>query len=56
MYARLLPTPTRSTFLFGPRGTCYGVYLGERAAQWDDTTVLPMQDFLRRLWAGDVIR
>ena len=36
--------------------TCYGVYLGERAAQWDDITVLPMQDFLRRLWAGDVIR
>ena len=36
--------------------TCYGVYLGERTAQWDDITVLPMQDFLRRLWAGDVIR
>ena len=36
--------------------TCYGVYLGERPAQWDDITVLPMQDFLRRLWAGDVIR
>ena len=36
--------------------TCYGVYLGERAAQWDDITVLPMQDFLRRLWAGEIIR
>ena len=36
--------------------TCYGVYLGERPAQWDDITVLPMKDFLRRLWAGEVIR
>ena len=36
--------------------TCYGVYLGERTAQWDDITVLPMQDFLRRLWAGEIIR
>ena len=38
------------------RTTCYGVYLGERAALWDDVHVLPLVDFLRRLWAGEVIR
>ena len=38
------------------RTKCYGVYLGERAALWDDVHVLPLVDFLRRLWAGGVIR
>ena len=38
------------------RTTCYGVYLGERAALWDDVQVLPLVDFAKRLWAGDVIR
>ena len=38
------------------RTTCYGVYLGERAALWDDVHVLPLVDFLKRLWAGGVIR
>ena len=27
------------------RTTCYGVYLGERAALWDDVRVLPLVDF-----------
>ena len=35
---------------------CYGVYLGERAALWDDVQVLPLVDFLKRLWAGEIIR
>ena len=35
---------------------CYGVYLGERAALWDDVHVLPLVDFLKRLWAGEIIR
>ena len=38
------------------RTTCYGVYLGERAALWDDVHVLPLVDFLKRLWAGGIIR
>ena len=38
------------------RTACHGVYLGERAALWDDVHVLPLVDFLKRLWAGDVIR
>ena len=38
------------------RTTCYGVYLGARAALWDDVQVLPLVDFLKQLWAGEVIR
>ena len=38
------------------RTMCYGVYLGERAALWDDVNVLPLIDFLKRLWAGEIIR
>lgn len=34
----------------------YGVYLGERATLWDDVHVLPLIDFLKRLWAGEIIR
>ena len=33
---------------------CFGVYLGERAALWDDVHVMPAIDFLRRLWNGGV--
>ena len=39
-----------------PGTACYGVYFGERAAQWDDVRVLPAMDFLERLWNGEVIR
>ena len=35
--------------------TCYGVYFGERAALWDDVHVLPAMEFLRRLWADEII-
>ena len=38
------------------RTTCYGVYFGERAALWDDVHVLPLVDFLKRLWEGEIIR
>ena len=38
------------------RTMCYGLYLGERAALWDDVNVLPLIDFLKRLWAGEIIR
>ena len=36
--------------------TCYGVYLGRRAALWDDVQVLPVFDFLKRLWDGALLR
>ncbi len=34
---------------------CYGVYLGERAARLDDVQILPVKDFLKRLWDGEVL-
>ena len=41
----------------GRRGvTCWGVYLGERPARWDDVLVLPAMEFLKRLWDGGIIR
>ena len=39
-----------------PTTACYGVYFGERAALWDEVRVLPVLDFLKRLWAGEIIR
>lgn len=36
--------------------TCYGVYNGERPLATDDYTVLPVTEFLRRLWDGEVVR
>ena len=36
--------------------TCYGIYLGERAALWDDISVMPVPDFLKQLWAGEIIQ
>lgn len=38
------------------RVTCYGVYLGARPALWDDVHVLPVIDFLERLWDELVLR
>ncbi len=35
--------------------TCYGIYLGQRAALWDDVRVLPVLDFLKQLWDGEVL-
>ncbi len=41
----------------GARNTfCYGIYLGERQLLWDDIRVLPVTDFLRQLWDGEIIR
>ena len=34
---------------------CYGVYRGTRSARWDDIAILPVMDFLRRLWDGDIL-
>lgn len=34
----------------------YGVCLGEKPARWDEIDVLPVRDFLKRLWSGEVLR
>ncbi|MCK9995537.1 MAG: ATP-binding protein [Candidatus Krumholzibacteria bacterium] len=34
---------------------CYGVYMGEKTARWDDVEVLPVKDFLALLWGGEVL-
>lgn len=36
------------------RTTCYGLYLGERPALWDDVRVMPVVEFLRLLWSEKV--
>ena len=36
--------------------TCYGIYLGERPALWDDIHILPVLDFLKGLWDGEILR
>lgn len=37
------------------RITCYGVYRGDRAATWGAIQVLPVMEFLKRLWDGNVL-
>ena len=34
---------------------CYGVYLGERSALWDDVNVLPVLAFLKGLWNEEIL-
>jgi hypothetical protein len=34
----------------------YGVYTGDRPAMVDDVHVLPVQDFLKDIWDGTIIR
>ncbi|MDH3404642.1 MAG: DUF4143 domain-containing protein [Acidobacteriota bacterium] len=38
------------------RTKCFGLYLGERSALWDHVQVLPVLEFLRRLWDGEIVR
>jgi predicted AAA+ superfamily ATPase len=45
MQAELRPQPV----------SCYGVYFGDRPALWDDVQILPVGDFLGRLWNGDIL-
>jgi predicted AAA+ superfamily ATPase len=35
---------------------CYGVYLGDRTALWDDVQILPVQEFLKQLWGGELLK
>lgn len=34
---------------------CFGVYLGERRLLMDGIAIFPLKDFLKRLWAGELI-
>ena len=36
--------------------TCYGIYLGERPALWDDIHIMPVLDFLKGLWGGEILQ
>ncbi len=38
------------------RTICFGVYLGERVALWDDVRVMPVLDFLEQLWDEEIVR
>jgi hypothetical protein len=38
------------------RVTCFGVYRGSHSASWDGILILPVMDFLKRLWDGTVLR
>ena len=52
-YPTLRPPPAE---LAPDRLRCFGVYLGERPAHFGAVTVLPCLEFLRRLWADEIIR
>lgn len=44
------------TFVKNKPLQCMGVYLGDTASEWDGIRVLPAQDFLQRLWNGELIQ
>ena len=39
----------------GEQTQCYGIYLGERAALFDDVHVLPVPEFLKKLWNQEIL-
>ena len=42
---------------FGRSSThCYGVYLGPRALLVDEVRIFPVQEFLKRLWDGELVQ
>jgi len=48
--------PLRLSSELGPKKVrCFGVYLGSREAVYEPCRVLPVADFLRRLWAGEIV-
>ena len=42
--------------VLGAKLTSYGVYRGTTTQSWGVTRVLPVRDFLRALWDGDILR
>lgn len=48
--------PARLSAELAPRRVrCFGVYLGAREAEYSPCRVLPVADFLHRLWNGEII-
>ena len=48
--------PARLSAELGPKKVrSFGVYLGAREARYEPCRVLPVADFLRRLWAGEIV-
>jgi len=35
--------------------SCYGVYQGEQHLSWGSNEVMPVMDFLKRLWGGEIL-
>lgn len=36
--------------------TCYGIYMGDRPALWDDIHIMPAIDFLKEFWGGEILQ
>jgi len=48
--------PARLAAGLGPREVrCFGIYLGARQATYEPCRVLPLAEFLRLLWAGEIL-
>ena len=48
--------PARLAAELGPRKVrCFGIYLGARQATYEPCRVLPLAEFLRLLWAGEIL-
>jgi len=48
--------PARLAAELGPRKVrAFGVYLGAREARYEPCRVLPVKEFLSRLWAGEIV-
>ena len=47
--------PARLAAELGPsKGRYFGIYLGARQATYEPCRVLPLAEFLRLLWAGEI--
>ena len=53
MYTRLLPTPARSIFLFGPRGTGKSTWIRSRFPDAVSYDLLDVREALRRRPGAD---
>ncbi len=51
-YGKTLKTLLHSSKI----GRAYGIYLGEKELQDDGVSVLPIETFLDRLWAGNIFK
>jgi len=55
---RVLQEPDRQFFVFGSGQVCvdkmFGIYTGKRSYRFDGVDVLPVGEFLKRLYGGEV--